>query len=209
MSRQAGRPPAISLDDILAAGLEIGLEELSVAAVAERLGVTRTSVHRYAGSRRDLETLVGEHLVESAAPVADTGLPLEEYLLEFADSLVRFVREHPGLAAYYARGFPRTVRSASVVEAFVRTLVDRGLPPFEAARLAASVADHAIALTAYAAAGQQDPPDAGARFDPDPEVLPLLAAARSAAGEPDAESWFTWSLRGVVRGLVTQTLDKL
>ncbi|MDN5933432.1 MAG: TetR/AcrR family transcriptional regulator [Pseudonocardia sp.] len=163
MSRPAGRPPAISLDDILAAGLEIGLEELSVAAVADRLGVTRTSVHRYVGSRRDLETLVGEHLVESATPVVDSGLPLEEYLLEFAESLVRFINEHPGPAAYYARGVPRTVRSARVVEAFVRTLVDRGLPPGrrrnrQLRRHRGEQPDHAQ----HPVAVRRDPPGAGA-----------------------------------------------
>ena len=75
-ARQAGRPPRISLETVLAAGLEIGLVDLSIAAVAERLGVTRTSVHRHVGSRRDLETLVGEHLVATAPLPGDSGAPL-------------------------------------------------------------------------------------------------------------------------------------
>ena len=203
--RRTGRPPSISLEAILAAGLEIGLADLTIAAVAERLRVTRTSVHRYVGSRHDLETLVGEHLVVSAPVVADTGQPLEAYLLEFATALAGHIRAHPGLAAYYARGFPRTARSARVVEDFDRTLVDRGIAPLAAARLAAAVANHAIALTAFA---MLDEP-AGAPAALDPERMPILAAVRRAAAEagPDAETWDMWSLRGAVHGLVALTRE--
>lgn len=205
--RPAGRPPRISLEAVLAAGLEIGLVDLSIAAVAERLGVTRTSVHRHVGSRRDLETLVGEHLVETAPQPGDSGAPLEEHLLEFARGLVAHVRAHPGLAGYYARGFPRTRRSARVVEAFDATLVARGLSGPAAARLAAAVANHAIALAAFAMLDEQYVSDAP-EFLLDPDEFPILADTRRAWDEagPDAESWFDWSLRGAVRGLIQQTL---
>lgn len=171
--RPAGRPRATSLEAILAAGLEIGLADLSIAAVAQRLDVTRTSVHRYVGSRHDLETLIGEHLVEAAPQPGDSGLPLEQHLLEFARGLVQHVRAHPGLAGYYARGFPRTPRAARVVEAFDRTLVDRGLAAPAAVRLAAAVANHAIALAAFTMLDERY--ESGA-----PEFLPELHDPRRA-----------------------------
>lgn len=212
-----GRPPALSLDDVLAAGLAIGLEGLSIAAVAERLGVTRTSVHRYVGSRHDLETLVGEHLVEAAPPTPDVGAPLEEYLAEFARGLAGHVRAHPGLAAYYARGFPRTPRSARVMEDVVGTLVARGLPPLDAARLATAVANYAIASTAHQMLDEHPAADGAGRSAEqawagfDPAEFPLLSTAWRAAQEPgpNSESWVDWSLRGVVAGLVALATDPL
>lgn len=183
-ARQAARRPSRARR-YSRPGWRSAWRNLSVAAVAERLGVTRTSVHRHVGSRRDLETVVGEHLVEAAPEPDDSGLPLEEHLLDFAWGLVRHVRAHPGLADYYARGFPRTWRAARVVEAFDASLVHRGLTAPAAARLAATVANHAIALTAFTVLDERYVPGAPEpRQNPrDPDEFPILAATGRAWDE--------------------------
>ncbi len=167
---RVGRPAAITRGDVLRAGLETGMADLTIAAVAERLGVTRTSVHRHVGSRHDLETLVGEHLVVTAPFPEDRGQPLEAYLLEFARLHVRHMLAHPGLAAYYNRGFPRTTASARVVEDFDAMLVARGLT-----RCAGGAARHL-----RRGAGEPDRRRDAAELRADLTASPLYAALPAA-----------------------------
>ena len=65
-----GRPPAASRDDVLAAGLHCYLlgERVDVQAIALELGLGRTTVYRWFGSR---EGLVGEVVVRAAEPLFD------------------------------------------------------------------------------------------------------------------------------------------
>jgi hypothetical protein len=107
---------------------------------------------------------------------------------------------HPGLAAYYNRGFPRTTASARIVEDFDATLVARGLAPVAAARLAIATANHAIATAAFR---QLDDGTEPAHLDP--VAFPILTEVRSL--DPREEDWFDWGLRATVRGMVAQTLD--
>ena len=53
--RRAGRPRRLTLDQILDAGLAIGLDNnLTMAAVAERLGVSATVLYGYVSGREEL-----------------------------------------------------------------------------------------------------------------------------------------------------------
>lgn len=205
-----GRPPTVTLDAILAAAVDLGFEHLSVAAVADRLGVTRTSIHRFVGSRDQLETMLGEHLITADPMPPDDGAPLPEYLLRFGQGIAERVRAHPGLGSYYARGFPRTDRSMRVVEDFVATLVARGLSARDALRLAGGVAACAIGLADYSAqhlaheAAQPDA-DAGAiEAAIDPAAYPLVSSVERS---DDDEKWWDWTLRAAVHGLIELTLN--
>lgn len=199
-----GRPPVVSMEAILAAAVDLGFERLSIAAVAERLGVTRTSIHRFVGSREQLETMLGEHLITSIPAPPDDGAPLPDYLLAFGRRIFDRVRAYPGLGSYYARGFPRTDRSMQVVEDFVATLVARGLTPRAALRLAGGVAACAIGLADYAAQRLAHQPVEPAENPLDPVAHPLVSAAVPTENE---EPWWDWTLRAAVRGLVDLTLD--
>ncbi len=52
--RRRGRPPRISYEDILAAATSIPFDDVTIEAVAERLGVTRAAIYRYVGSSDEL-----------------------------------------------------------------------------------------------------------------------------------------------------------
>lgn len=202
--RRRGRPPTVSREAILAAAVDLGFERLTIAAVAERLGVTRTSIHRFVGSREQLETLLGEHLIGTAQIPPDDGAPLEDYVLAFGRRISERVRAYPGLGSYYARGFPRTDATMQIVEEFVATLVARGLSPAQALRLAGGVAACAIGLADYAAervAHEETHADPGAL---DPVVYPLVSSAEE---EGDDEPWWEWTLRAAIHGLVALTLN--
>jgi AcrR family transcriptional regulator len=68
--RPRGRPPAASREDVLAAAMHRYLRgrRIDVQAIAAELGLGRTTVYRWFGSR---EGLIGEVLVRAAAPLLD------------------------------------------------------------------------------------------------------------------------------------------
>lgn len=123
------RPRLISADAILEAGLAIGLADLSVSAVAERLGVTRTAIYRHGPGRAALETLVGEHLLGQVEPPPDRQQPLDAYLREFGWWLRDISRSTPGLADYMVHLFPHSPASGRLMEHAVTVTVGHGWSP--------------------------------------------------------------------------------
>jgi AcrR family transcriptional regulator len=105
-SRQGGRPPLIAVDDVVRVGRELGMQRLSINAIAQRLGVSATALYRHVESRWALERLVGESLLAELElrddPMADT----EPHLLSFGLQLRDFTAGRPGLAAYLQVLFP-------------------------------------------------------------------------------------------------------
>jgi AcrR family transcriptional regulator len=69
--RRRGRPAAASRDDVLRAAMRqyLGGERVDVQAIAAQLGLGRTTVYRWFGSR---EQLIGEVLVRAALPLLET-----------------------------------------------------------------------------------------------------------------------------------------
>jgi AcrR family transcriptional regulator len=65
-----GRPPAASRDDVLAAALHRYLrgQRIDVQAIAAQLGLGRTTIYRWFGSR---EELIGEVLFRAAEPLLE------------------------------------------------------------------------------------------------------------------------------------------
>ena len=68
--RPRGRPPAASRDDVIAAAMHRYLRggRVDVQAIAAELGLGRTTIYRWFGSR---EGLIGEVLVRAAEPLLE------------------------------------------------------------------------------------------------------------------------------------------
>lgn len=147
-SRQGGRPALIAVDDVVRVGRELGMQRLSVNAVAARLGVSATALYRYVESRWELERLVGESLLAELElrddPTADT----ERHLLSFGLQLRDFTAGHPGLASYLQVLFPRGDAGARLLATEVETLSRRGYSADAAMVLSSAVATLAISLAA-------------------------------------------------------------
>src|SRR5215213_10185255 len=67
-TRQRGRPPAASREDVLEAGLHRYLHgrRVDVQAIAAELGLGRATIYRWFGSR---EGLIGEVIIRATEPV--------------------------------------------------------------------------------------------------------------------------------------------
>ena len=113
--RRRGRPPRISRDDIVDAACELGIENLTMAAVAERLGVTHQSLYGWVQDRDELIDLVSDRLIrrlEIKPP--DDPADWRDSLRSYANGLRRLAEEmlawaeRQGIAAAHARSYAST-----------------------------------------------------------------------------------------------------
>lgn len=141
--------PGITRERILQEGLAIGLEDLSVSAVAKRLGVTAPAVYRHVASREELEELIGEQMlaeVSVAVPAREGDDGCRPPLLHLARTLFSLCMRAPGMAAYLRQGFPRGEHSRRLEQEARTALRDRGAGSEVAALLTGTVATLAISL---------------------------------------------------------------
>ena len=99
-----GRPPRLSVDEVVAAGVALadaeGLESASMAKVAARLGVATMTLYTYVPSRAELvELMVDEVLGSRRLPGPDEERPAlwREQIQLYADRTIAMYREHPWL----------------------------------------------------------------------------------------------------------------
>ncbi len=126
VGRRTGRPPTLTAVDIVAAALEGDLSQLSMPAVAKRLGVSHSALYRYFPDRESLLHACADHVVrETDWPDADQ--PWRELLKALSTSLWSCFTAHPGLAnvALTLPGTPPAL--VDVVDTIVASLRGQGL----------------------------------------------------------------------------------
>ena len=145
--RRRGRPPAASRADVLAAALHRYLRgrRVDVQAIASELGLGRTTIYRWFGSR---DLLLGEVLARAVDPVIDLARAGARgnggaALLDTFDRLNRSLADAPAL-----RRFVEDERDAALR---VITSGAGTLQPFMVARIAGLIEEEARA-------GRYDPP---------------------------------------------------
>ncbi|MFY7067359.1 TetR/AcrR family transcriptional regulator C-terminal domain-containing protein [Nocardiopsis changdeensis] len=148
LARNGGRPATIDVDDIVAAGRELGMRDLSLSAVAARLGVTPAALYRHVDGRWGLEQLVGESLLADLELDDDPQEGVEAHLVGFSAQLRRFTLEHPGLADYLQSVFPRGASGAALMMSEVAALERRGYDTSAALVLTNAAAALTIGLAA-------------------------------------------------------------
>lgn len=133
--RGRGRPARISRDRIVEAAYEIGLEHLTMAAVAERLGITHQSLYNWVRDRDELIELVSDLFVQRlGAPEVPDG-DWRASLRAFADGLRRVLADIPGFAAVGLARFRTSGEFLRLNEQVLRRLVDAGFDLLTAQRI--------------------------------------------------------------------------
>ena len=208
VARVGGRPPLIAVSDIVAAGRDLGMRDLSINAVAARLGVSATALYRHISGRWELERLVGESLLAELEFVDDPAGSVEDHLLAFGVSLHRYTLNNPGLATYMQVLFPRGEAGAKLLADEVAALGRRGYTAEGAALLSSSVAVLAIGLAAQHELKAEA--SGGDEF-----VLERDAAAQRLAGDValgpvhtagmqlSSPQYLELLMNGLIRGLLT------
>ncbi|HEX7131938.1 MAG TPA: TetR/AcrR family transcriptional regulator [Iamia sp.] len=121
--RPPGRPARTSLDELVVAALDLGLDTFTLVAVAERVGVAESTVYGYVPTREALWSLAAARAFETLDVEAEADADgWEAYVDLVAGRTVELAQRHPGLREYlYAGPFePSTVATFEALIARVR-----------------------------------------------------------------------------------------
>jgi len=134
--RRRGRQPRISRDRIVEAAYELGIENLTMAAVADRLGVSHQSLYNWVQDRDEVIDLVSDLLIrrlEITVPADPAGW--RDSLRSYANGLRRLAEEMPGFAAAGLGRFRTTEGFVQVNDNVLHVLTGVGFEPALAQRI--------------------------------------------------------------------------
>lgn len=122
-------------DRIVAAGLELldelGLEALTMRALADRLSVRAASLYRYVRNKDELLVLMADAV--AGAPKPEPDLPWREQLVASARSQRRGMLSHPDFARLLAITSPAGPNRLGHIETRLKTLREAGFSDRDAA----------------------------------------------------------------------------
>ena len=162
--RPQGRPRRLTLDIVIDAACEIGIDRLDMAGLDAKLGTGVATLYGYVDNYDHLVHLTLQRLGQSTL-IVDHGQSWQAVLREHAASIFAVYRRHPQLIGHMMDGTRRTLADIVYFDHVVKLLVDRGIAPADALSLYFEVNQ----LTAGAAVG-----------------LHYRASAEASAGGPDA-----------------------
>jgi AcrR family transcriptional regulator len=145
-----GRPPRVSVQAIVKAATEIGLENVTLKQVADRLGIGVATLYRHVHSREEMIRLAAFQLMlERAMPADDSAAHWSELAMRYAESLYKTFLAEPQLVSELLKGRLGPHAEVDVLEQFMAVMARHGFPEQEAMQLF-----HAIGtVTIGAAAG--------------------------------------------------------
>jgi AcrR family transcriptional regulator len=127
-----GRPPRISREMIVEAALDLGLEGLTLKAVADHLGVSVAGLYHHVSSKDDLMRLTAELSARKVPLPEDRGQHWALWLQEWATYNRDAFLAQPQLLTQYLDGMISTEAIASNVDAILGLLVRQGFGIIEA-----------------------------------------------------------------------------
>jgi AcrR family transcriptional regulator len=127
-----GRPPRISREMIVEAALEIGLDGLTLKAVADHLGVSVAGLYHHVSSKDDLMRLTAELSARKVPLPEDRGQHWALWLQEWATYNRDAFLAQPKLLTQYLDGMISTEAISSNVDAILGLLVRQGFTILEA-----------------------------------------------------------------------------
>ena len=195
-SRPAGRPRATNLESIVDAGARLGLNNITLSAVARELEVSVATRYHYVTDRDDLLSRVAGRIIADFDVALDTSLDDTEMLVDYGERVRTFVGAHPGL-----RDYAVAVMTDDVIEdkhaIVVERLIARGCPADDASIIASETVWFTLSF-----ASAERPLPIGAPGD----MLRRRSAARemTADGLPmqaERDGVFRWALSAYVDGM--------
>lgn len=142
-----GRPPRVDEGKILDAAEAVGLDRLTTAAVAARLGVSEATIRHHVASTDRLYTLTSARLLHRL-DATDDAATWPTYLRRLCQRLADLVRTHPGLERYVVHG-PYTDSTLRLFDRILTEVTRR--TPDMTSETAYVLASRAVILTASAA----------------------------------------------------------
>lgn len=132
---RVGRPPAVSVQAIIAAAIELGLDTVTFKQIAERLGVAQATLYRHVHNRDELVRLAAFQIT-LARRLPDGAHEHWSALAErYAESLFEAFVGEPQLIAELLRGRLGPHAEVDILEQFVEALGEHGFTVNESATL--------------------------------------------------------------------------
>ena len=152
-----GRPARIDRTQVLAEALaladEEGLEALTMAGVAERLGVTPMALYRHVANKADLLDGLVELLLTEFPPPA-SGLSWSERLSALAVNIRASARRHPSVFPLLLQRPATTAEARQTRNAVYVALGDAGVPEDRVAQVERLVSTAVLGFAVSEAAGR-------------------------------------------------------
>ena len=141
---KVGRPARIDRAAIARAVLDLGLDGISMKAVADHLGVSVAGLYHHVRNRRDLLVLAAEHSLSRVATPEDTGQHWDEWLREWARHVYGSFVQEPEILVQFMSGALRWDAMVDVIDSVIQVLGRASFDPAEAMTAFDTVAQCAI-----------------------------------------------------------------
>lgn len=142
--RKVGRPARLDREMIARAAYEIGLNQVTMKAIAEHLGVSVPGLYHHVNGRDDLMRLAAEYSTSQIPFPVDHDQHWTAWLLEWARYAYDAFRAQPQLLNQFLHGSISVDRMVTHVDAVVGLLTRQGFSPSEARDAYALVSECAI-----------------------------------------------------------------
>jgi len=129
---RVGRPPRINREMIAEAAQAVGLERLTLKAVADELDVSVAALYHHVSGKDDLVRLAAQRSVAAVPLPVDRGQHWARWLLEWAAYNREVFLAQPGLLDRYLDGMISTEAIAENVNTILGVLVGQGFSILDA-----------------------------------------------------------------------------
>lgn len=197
--RPVGRPARVDADVILKAALDIGLDKVTMKAVADRLGVGISTLYQYVKNRSELVRLAALQQVMTRRPPENAAAHWADVAIHYAEDLFRSLLNEPQLIVELMKGGLGPHLEAEILERFLGDMQAHGFCPDDGVRFYRSIS----MVTIGAAVGALNYASAHAAGSPhrieirrvlaerEAHELPLIRAGVAEYQREDNQIWFT------------------
>lgn len=148
--RSVGRPRRLTLDQVLDAALELGLDDLTMAAVANRLGVGVAVLYSYVKNRDELLRFSAIRAANRHGFPEDKGQHWAEYIADYARALYELLTTHSQSIINFMEGGLGPEAQLDSAEAWAVAMTKRGFTPEESLKLLGIVGQLVLGCAATA-----------------------------------------------------------
>jgi AcrR family transcriptional regulator len=132
---RVGRPPRVSAQAIIKAAAEIGLENVTLKQVADRLGVGVATLYRHVSSRDEMVRLAAFQITLKRALPDSGSAHWSELATRYAESLFESFLAEPQLIGELLKGRLGPHAEVDILEQFLAAMEPHGFDSVQAAQL--------------------------------------------------------------------------
>ncbi len=146
---KVGRPARIDRDAIAEAVLELGLDGISMKAVADHLGVSVAGLYHHVSNRRELLVLAAERSLSRAPTPEDRGQHWDDWLREWARHVYRSFVDEPEVLSQWMTGALKWESMVDVIDSVIKVLGRAGFDPPDAMAAFNTVGCYAVGAAVH------------------------------------------------------------